>query len=139
MRLALSLLLLACAVGCDKSGEKKADPPAGMGDKAAPSTTPSAAPPGATVAIKGTQIPIKVSAEGFAPSEVKVEKGKETTLVFTRTSDKTCATEVEFPELKLKKDLPLNQPVAIVVPTGEARSLTFQCGMGMYKSKVVIQ
>jgi plastocyanin domain-containing protein len=46
---------------------------------------------------------------------------------------------VVFPDLKLEKPLPLNTPVSIEVPTGQARTLTFQCGMGMYKSAVVIQ
>ena len=50
----------------------------------------------------------------------------------------SCAKKVVFPEIKVEKDLPLNQAVAIKVPTGEARTLTFQCGMGMYKSAVVI-
>ena len=44
-----------------------------------------------------------------------------------------------FPELSIKKDLPLKTAVSIVVPTGEARTLTFQCGMGMYKSKVLVK
>ncbi len=56
-----------------------------------------------------------------------------------RTSDKTCATEVVFPDLAIKKDLPLNQPVAVDVPTDSARTLTFQCGMAMYKGMLVVK
>ena len=29
-------------------------------------------------------------------------------------------------------------PVPIEVPTGDARTLVFQCGMGMFKGKAVI-
>jgi plastocyanin domain-containing protein len=124
-----TILCVLFAVGCDK---KASDAPAAASDKAG--AAPSAPPP-----VTGKPIPITVGEDGFAPNEVKVAKGEQTTLVFTRTTDKTCAKDVDFPELKITKALPLNQPVAVVVPSGEARTLTFQCGMGMYKSKVVVQ
>jgi len=85
------------------------------------------------------RVEIAANGDGFQPSSVKVKKGELTTLVFTRTTNDTCATAVVFPELGVKKDLPLNQPVAIDVPVDKARTLAFQCGMGMYKSKVVIE
>lgn len=83
---------------------------------------------------------VKVTAgeKGFEPSSVRLKKGAAATLVFTRTTDDTCATEVVFPQLNVKKDLPKGQPVAITIPTDKEQTLTFQCGMGMYKSSVVI-
>lgn len=84
------------------------------------------------------QVDVTASDKGFQPSSITFKRGAPATLVFTRTTDDTCATEVVFPELSLKKDLPKNQPVAISVPTEKERTLTFQCGMGMYKSSVVI-
>ncbi len=83
-------------------------------------------------------IAITVDADGFKPSAVTLKKGAPATLVFTRTVDDTCATEVVFPELSIKKDLPKNTPVSITVPTDKEQKLTFQCGMGMYKSSVVV-
>lgn len=92
-------------------------------------------------AMHGDQRVVAISAgdEGFKPSRVEVEKGQATTLRFTRTSDKTCADKVVFPDIELEKELPLNKPVDVVVPTDQSRTLAFQCGMGMYKSSVVIQ
>jgi plastocyanin domain-containing protein len=111
----LASFACASAVGC----EKKDAPPA-----AAESS--------------GGAISITADEKGFKPSSVTVKKGAPATLVFTRTSDDTCATEVVFPQLDIKKDLPKGQPVSITVPTDKEQTLTFQCGMGMYKSSVVI-
>ncbi|MBX7196600.1 MAG: cupredoxin domain-containing protein [Sandaracinaceae bacterium] len=119
------LALTFLALGCDK--------------KPAPETTAPAAAASPIGEVKGRPIAITAGADGFKPNEVKITKGEEATLVFTRTTNDTCADKVVFPDLKIEKELPLNKPVAIVVPSGEAKTLAFQCGMGMYKSKVVVQ
>lgn len=122
LALVSSFALLACNKGSD-------------GSSATTSSSASASAP----ASKMNHVMVTVTDDGFSPSEVTVKKGEPTMLMFKRTAEKTCATAVEFPELKIKKDLPLNETVSIDVPTGESRTLTFQCGMGMYKSKLVIQ
>jgi plastocyanin domain-containing protein len=94
--------------------------------------------PSDPVATSADVVQITADGEGFKPSSVTIPKGTATKLVFTRTTDDTCATEVVFPDLDVKKDLPKGAPVTIDVPTDQARTLTFQCGMGMYKSSVVI-
>jgi len=86
----------------------------------------------------GTSVEIVADEHGFTPSSVAVKTGSPLTLVFTRTTDDTCANQVVFPELKITKDLPLKQPVPVDVPSGAARTLAFQCGMGMFKGKVVV-
>jgi plastocyanin domain-containing protein len=92
--------------------------------------------PADPVATSGRVVQITADGEGFKPSSVTIPKDTATKLVFTRTTDDTCATEVVFPDLDVKKDLPKGTPVTVDVPTDQARTLTFQCGMG--KSSVVI-
>jgi plastocyanin domain-containing protein len=122
MRLLLVLGLAAVLAGCDKKADAvRADP----------------APLASAAAGKGA-VPITVDSEGFKPSSVKLKKGAPATLVFTRTSDETCATEVVFPQLDIKKELPKGKAVSITIPTDKEQTLTFQCGMGMYKSSVVV-
>ena len=51
--------------------------------------------------------------QGFEPSEVKLKASVAARLTFVRTTDKTCATEIVFPSLKIKRALPLNQSVVL--------------------------
>ena len=88
-------------------------------------------------AAKPKKVEIAVTADGFSPGRIEVASGVEIELVFTRKSDKTCATEIAVPSLKVKKQLPLNEPVSVVLtPTKE--DVTFACGMNMLKGKLVV-
>ena len=93
---------------------------------------------GATGPLPPGAVAVTADENGFKPSSVSFKKGEAASLVFTRTSDDTCATEVVFPDLNVKKDLPKGKPVTIEIPTDKEQKLTFQCGMGMYKSTVVV-
>jgi plastocyanin domain-containing protein len=87
------------------------------------------------------QADVTASEHGFSPPSLKLTQGgpgSHAAVTFVRTTDKTCATEVVFPELKIEQKLPLNQVVSIEVPTDSARTLTFQCGMAMYKGALVV-
>ncbi len=86
-----------------------------------------------------TLIAITADENGFSPASVEVKQGEPTALAFTRTSDDTCAKEVVFPELDVKKELPKGETVYVTVPTNDARTYSFTCGMGMYKSAVVVK
>jgi plastocyanin domain-containing protein len=78
---------------------------------------------------------------GFEPTSLKLTggaPGTRTTVSFVRTTDKTCATEVVFPDLKIEQKLPLNEVVKVDLPIDTPRTLAFQCGMGMYKGAIVV-
>jgi plastocyanin domain-containing protein len=84
---------------------------------------------------------VTASEHGFTPPSLKIPAGgpgSHGTVSFVRTTDKTCATEVVFPDLKLEKKLPLNEVVSVELPTDAPKTLTFQCGMAMYKGAVVV-
>ncbi len=84
---------------------------------------------------------VTASEHGFSPASVKLPgggPGSHMGVTFVRTTDRTCATEVVFPDLKIEQKLPLNQVVSVDLPTDGAKTLTFQCGMGMYKGAIVV-
>jgi plastocyanin domain-containing protein len=84
---------------------------------------------------------VTASEHGFSPASVKLPgggPGSHMPVTFVRTTDKTCATEVVFPDLKIEQKLPLNQVVSVDLPTDAPTTLTFACGMGMYKGSVVV-
>jgi plastocyanin domain-containing protein len=84
---------------------------------------------------------VTANEHGFTPPSLKIPSGgpgSHGSVSFVRTTDQTCATKVVFPDLKLQKDLPLNQVVKVDLPTDTAKTLSFQCGMGMYKGAVVV-
>jgi plastocyanin domain-containing protein len=87
---------------------------------------------------KPRKIEIQITTDGFTPPSVEVERKAPIELVFVRRTDKTCATEVVVPSLKLKKPLPLNEPVVVPL-TPEKDDVTFACGMNMLKGKLVVK
>jgi len=96
------------------------------------------APPSEAAPVSGV-VPIKVDEKGFSPDSVTLKQGAEATLRFTRTTNETCADKVVFPDLKIEKDFPLITLVDVPIATTESHTYSFQCGMGMYKSKVVVR
>ncbi len=106
-------------------------------EKSATATDPGQATASATE--NAQVVDITAGADGFQPNLVQATKGQDLTLRFKRNTDGTCAKDVDFPELGIKRALPLNEAVTIRIPTSEARTIKFQCGMGMYESKVVIR
>ena len=66
---------------------------------------------------------VTASEHGFTPASLKIPAGgpgSHGTVTFVRTTDKTCATEVVFPDLNIEKKLPLNQVVPVDLPTDTA-------------------
>lgn len=90
------------------------------------------------VAMNNDPMTIELTADGYQPSSVNLEAGKPTKLVFVRRVADTCATSVEFPEVGVRADTPLNEPVTVEIPAQPSgKELTFTCPMNMYKGRAV--
>jgi plastocyanin domain-containing protein len=84
-------------------------------------------------------IQVAVTDKGFEPKEIHVKKGDDVTLVVTRRTDQTCATEIVVGGGKARAALPLDQPVRVALGTVDADGVKFACGMGMLEGAVVVR
>jgi RND family efflux transporter MFP subunit len=82
---------------------------------------------------------IVVTEQGFEPAKVTLRAGMPARLTFVRTTDKTCATEVVLPSLKIKRALPLNEAIVIEFTPAKTGEIAFACGMNMFSGAVVIE
>ena len=82
---------------------------------------------------------IAVTDTGFTPGTITIPAGKPVTLVVTRKTDATCAKEIVFEKQGIRKDLPLNQAVEVVLPPSAKGEVSYKCGMDMLGGKVVVQ
>jgi plastocyanin domain-containing protein len=88
---------------------------------------------------RATEVQVAVTEDGFVPEVVSVPRGVPATLVITRKTEATCATEAVFQKTGRKFDLPLNQAVRIPIETAAAETLAYACGMDMYRGQVIVQ
>ena len=78
---------------------------------------------------------------GFEPGTITVPAKQLVQLVFTRTTDATCATRVVLDPgdgKPLARDLPLGQPVELAVTFPKAGKLVYACGMDMITGVIVV-
>lgn len=90
-----------------------------------------------TEATPADVIRISVGSRGFTPAEIAVKTGQPVRLLFEREVEPNCASEILFPQLGIRQRLPLGGRMTIELPATRSETLSFSCGMGMYKGLVV--
>lgn len=82
---------------------------------------------------------ITVTDQGFEPARLSLKKDVPARLTFVRTAEKSCATEVLIPSLKVKKELPLQARVSIQFTPQTTGEIGFTCGQQMFKGALVVE
>jgi RND family efflux transporter MFP subunit len=81
---------------------------------------------------------VEITNAGYNPPSISIPSGKPFKLTFIRKTDETCGTEIVFPDLGIRAELPLNKPVTISLPAQPAgKQLHFTCPMDMLRGKAV--
>jgi plastocyanin domain-containing protein len=88
---------------------------------------------------EGGPVKITVTKNGYEPWRVEARKGVPLTLVVTRTTDETCATELVLPEYGIDRKLPLHQPVTITFTPTRAGTLRYACAMKMFQGEIEVR
>lgn len=76
---------------------------------------------------------------GYTPDKLIVKKGQKTTLVFYRKDPSDCLEEVVIPDFKVRKSLKLNKKTEITIKPEKKGEYGFECGMGMFKGKIIVK
>jgi hypothetical protein len=95
---------------------------------AGPVSTPASRPP--PPRAPGNVVQLRVTPLGFEPPDVRVEADRPVTLVVTRVTDQTCATELQVDGQPGQTPLPLNQPVTITLLPRKPGVVRYGCAMG---------
>ena len=85
-------------------------------------------------------VDVTVGPMGYEPLQIQLEAGVPARLVFTRTVEGECPSQVQIPAFSVEKtELPMNQPVAIEFTPDEAGTFQFVCGMDMMEGTLVVK
>lgn len=76
---------------------------------------------------------------GYSPNTIIVERGKPVRLSFRREESNGCSETVVFPDFRKSASLPEGQTVPIEFMPDTAGEFDFQCQMGMFRGKLIVQ
>jgi plastocyanin domain-containing protein len=107
---------------------------------AALATVSPALPARAAEAKKGGQtVQMTVTEDGYLPARIEARKGQPLTLVITRKTERTCATELVIKEYGISQPLPLGKAVTVTFTPTRSGQVRYACAMDMIAGTLVIQ
>ncbi len=97
-------------------------------------------PAGAADAKKaGQTVQMTVTEDGYVPARIEARKGEPLTLVITRKTERTCATELVIKEYGVNQPLPLGKTVTVTFTPRKSGPVKYACGMDMISGTLVVQ
>jgi plastocyanin domain-containing protein len=120
---AVALGLALAPAGCKK--DAKVDP-----------AVPTPVTAGTVGADGARRVAVDAGKEGYRPERIGGKPGEKLVLVFTRTYDAACISQLKTPDGKLV-DLPKGTPVEVPVAVPASGEVGFACGMDMFHGAVV--
>ena len=138
MKHALTLLLFALPLAA--CGGDPADAPEDRQHDAVHEATVPGEPVEARVEDGVQVVEVEIGRMGYRPARIALQPGVPARLVFTRTVEGDCASQVAIPAFDVPAtDLPMNEPVAVAFTPDESGEFTFVCGMGMMSGALLVR
>jgi len=75
----------------------------------------------------------------YSPARIEQPQGQALTLRFFRQDPNPCAERVQFVDLGINVELPLNQAVDVTVPAQRPGEYGFSCQMQMYRGTLIVK
>lgn len=87
----------------------------------------------------GKTVQMTVTEDGYLPARIEARKGEPLTLVITRKTERTCATELVIKEYGVNQPLPLGKAVTVTFTPSKSGQVKYACGMDMISGTLVVQ
>ena len=75
----------------------------------------------------------------YTPAVIEAELGKPIKINFTRKESADCSRFVNFPDFKIRKELPENKTITIELDPKRKGEFIFTCDMSMYQGKLIVK
>ncbi len=83
---------------------------------------------------------IKITVDGgYKPNRIVVNVGQPVRLNFERRDTNSCLEEIQLPEFKIRKKLPLNQVTPVEFTPETPGNYEFACGMNMFRGIIEVK
>ena len=76
---------------------------------------------------------------GYSPDVIVVKAGQPLRIHFTRRESASCSEMVLFPDFNQSAKLPEGQEVTVEFTPEKAGEFVFQCQMGMFRGKLIVE
>jgi len=83
-------------------------------------------------------VKIEAGKDGYVPERIPGKPGEKLNLVFTRTIEGDCLSELKTPDGKVVQ-LPMNKPFEVAVTVPQTGEVKFACGMEMFFGVIVAE
>jgi plastocyanin domain-containing protein len=88
---------------------------------------------------KVQSVRINITERGYQPASFGLRKDIPARITFVRKTEDECGREIVIPAYNIRRELPVNKPVAVSFTPRKAGSFSFACGMDMMRGKVIVR